>query len=106
MSRSPTRGVRPGISAASAEPRVLSPSQVRASAGGFLPPACAISSSIRTECTMGIIGTIIVGLIVGALARFVLPGDQKMGWIMTCLLGIAGSVVAGFVGQGLGWYAV
>jgi uncharacterized membrane protein YeaQ/YmgE (transglycosylase-associated protein family) len=55
---------------------------------------------------MGIIGTIIVGLIVGALARLVLPGDQKMGWILTILLGIAGSLVAGFVGQALGWYAV
>ena len=53
---------------------------------------------------MGILTTILVGLIVGALARFVLPGDQKMGWIMTCLLGIGGSLVAGFVGQGLGWY--
>jgi len=55
---------------------------------------------------MGIIGTIIVGLIVGALARFLLPGEQKMGWILTCLLGIAGSFIAGFVGQSLGWYAV
>jgi uncharacterized membrane protein YeaQ/YmgE (transglycosylase-associated protein family) len=55
---------------------------------------------------MGIISTIVVGLIVGALARFVLPGEQKMGWIMTCLLGIAGSLVAGFFGQALGWYAV
>lgn len=55
---------------------------------------------------MGIIGTIIVGLIVGAIARFLLPGEQKMGWILTCLLGIAGSLVAGFVGQALGWYAV
>ena len=53
---------------------------------------------------MGIIGTIVVGLIVGALARFVLPGEQKMGWILTCVLGIAGSVVTGFIGQGLGWY--
>ena len=53
---------------------------------------------------MGILTTILVGLIVGALARFVLPGDQKMGWIMTCLLGIAGAVIAGFVGQALGWY--
>ncbi len=50
------------------------------------------------------IGTIIVGLIVGAIARFVLPGDQKMGWILTGLLGIAGSLIAGFVGQALGWY--
>jgi len=53
---------------------------------------------------MGIIGTIIVGLLVGAIARFVLPGEQKMGWIMTCLLGIGGSLAAGFVGQALGWY--
>jgi uncharacterized membrane protein YeaQ/YmgE (transglycosylase-associated protein family) len=55
---------------------------------------------------MGIIGTLIVGLLVGAIARFVLPGDQKMGWIMTCVLGVAGSFVAGFVGQALGWYQV
>jgi uncharacterized membrane protein YeaQ/YmgE (transglycosylase-associated protein family) len=54
---------------------------------------------------MGIIVTIIVGLIVGAIARFVLPGEQKMGWIMTCLLGIAGSLIAGYTGQALGWYA-
>ncbi|HMO45060.1 MAG TPA: GlsB/YeaQ/YmgE family stress response membrane protein [Rubrivivax sp.] len=53
---------------------------------------------------MGILSTIFVGLIVGALARFVMPGEQKMGWIMTILLGIAGSVLAGVVGRGLGWY--
>ena len=55
---------------------------------------------------MGIIYTLIVGLLVGAIARFVLPGDQKMGWIMTCVLGVAGSFVAGFIGQALGWYQV
>jgi uncharacterized membrane protein YeaQ/YmgE (transglycosylase-associated protein family) len=55
---------------------------------------------------MGIITTLIVGLIVGALARFVMPGEQKMGWILTCLLGIGGSLVAGYVGQQMGWYAV
>jgi uncharacterized membrane protein YeaQ/YmgE (transglycosylase-associated protein family) len=53
---------------------------------------------------MGLIGTIAVGLIVGAIARFLLPGDQKMGWILTILLGIGGSMAAGFVGQALGWY--
>ena len=53
---------------------------------------------------MGFIGTIIVGLVVGALARFLLPGEQKMGWILTILLGIAGSAAAGVVGQALGWY--
>jgi uncharacterized membrane protein YeaQ/YmgE (transglycosylase-associated protein family) len=53
---------------------------------------------------MGFLGTIIVGLVVGALARFVMPGEQKMGWIMTILLGVAGSVVAGVIGRALGWY--
>ena len=54
---------------------------------------------------MGVIGTIVVGLIVGAIARFLLPGEQKMGWILTCLLGIGGSLIAGYVGQAMGWYA-
>ena len=53
---------------------------------------------------MGLIGTILVGLIVGAIARFILPGEQKMGWILTILLGIGGSMAAGFIGQALGWY--
>ncbi len=55
---------------------------------------------------MGIIGTLFVGLIVGAIARFLMPGEQKMGWILTSLLGVAGSFVAGYVGQAMGWYAV
>ena len=54
---------------------------------------------------MIILSNIILGLIVGFLARGLLPGEQKMGWILTCLLGIAGSVLAGFAGQALGWYA-
>jgi uncharacterized membrane protein YeaQ/YmgE (transglycosylase-associated protein family) len=53
---------------------------------------------------MGIIGTILVGLIVGALARLIMPGEQKMGWILTILLGIGGSLIAGYVGQAAGWY--
>lgn len=53
---------------------------------------------------MGIIGTLIVGAIVGALARWLMPGEQKMGWILTILLGIGGSMLAGFVGQAIGWY--
>jgi uncharacterized membrane protein YeaQ/YmgE (transglycosylase-associated protein family) len=55
---------------------------------------------------MGLVTTIVVGLIVGALARFILPGEQKMGWIMTGLVGIGGSLGAGYVGQALGMYAV
>jgi uncharacterized membrane protein YeaQ/YmgE (transglycosylase-associated protein family) len=53
---------------------------------------------------MGIIGTIIVGGIIGALARWLMPGEQKMGWILTILLGIGGSVVAGLIGGAIGWY--
>jgi uncharacterized membrane protein YeaQ/YmgE (transglycosylase-associated protein family) len=52
----------------------------------------------------GLIGTLIVGLIVGAIARFVMPGEQKMGWILTGALGIGGSVAAGFLGRLTGWY--
>ncbi|WP_280150411.1 GlsB/YeaQ/YmgE family stress response membrane protein [Piscinibacter sp. XHJ-5] len=46
----------------------------------------------------------IVGFIVGLLARAILPGTQSLGLIMTTLLGIAGSYVAGFIGQAFGWY--
>ena len=53
---------------------------------------------------MGIIVTIVVGFIVGLLARAIMPGDQKMGLIMTTLLGIAGSVVASYGGVALGMY--
>ena len=53
---------------------------------------------------MGIIGTIFIGLIVGLLARFLKPGDDSMGWIMTILLGIAGSLAAIYGGQALGIY--
>jgi uncharacterized membrane protein YeaQ/YmgE (transglycosylase-associated protein family) len=55
---------------------------------------------------MLIFSNIVLGLIVGFLARGILPGEQKLGWILTCVLGIAGSVVAQLAGQALGWYAV
>jgi uncharacterized membrane protein YeaQ/YmgE (transglycosylase-associated protein family) len=53
---------------------------------------------------MSIIGTILIGLVVGFLARALKPGDDKLGWIMTAILGIAGSFLATFVGSSLGWY--
>ena len=46
-----------------------------------------------------IIGWIIVGFITGALARFFYPGAIEMGWIMTTVLGIAGSFAGGFIGS-------
>jgi uncharacterized membrane protein YeaQ/YmgE (transglycosylase-associated protein family) len=53
---------------------------------------------------MSILGTIFIGLIVGFVARFLKPGDDKMGWIMTAVLGVAGSFAAGFAGVALGFY--
>ena len=46
----------------------------------------------------------VIGFIVGLLARAVLPGTQSLGLILTAVLGIAGSFLAGFAGQALGWY--
>ncbi|CAB3650651.1 MULTISPECIES: GlsB/YeaQ/YmgE family stress response membrane protein [Achromobacter] len=54
---------------------------------------------------MSIVIMIIVGFIVGLIARAIMPGDQNMGIIMTTILGIVGAVVAGFLGQSMGWYA-
>lgn len=54
---------------------------------------------------MGIISMIIVGFIVGLIARAIMPGDQKMGIIMTIILGIVGALVAGYIGVAAGWYA-
>jgi uncharacterized membrane protein YeaQ/YmgE (transglycosylase-associated protein family) len=54
---------------------------------------------------MHIIIMIIVGFIVGLIARAILPGDQHMGIVMTTITGIVGALLAGFVGQSLGWYA-
>ena len=48
---------------------------------------------------------IIIGLIVGALAKFIMPGKDPGGIIITILIGIAGSLIATFLGRALGWYA-
>jgi uncharacterized membrane protein YeaQ/YmgE (transglycosylase-associated protein family) len=53
---------------------------------------------------MSLIGTLLVGLIVGLIARALKPGDDSMGWIMTILLGVAGSFLATYVGVALNWY--
>lgn len=52
-----------------------------------------------------LIVTLFVGLIVGLIARALMPGKQSLGFIMTSLLGIAGSFVASYAGQFMGWYA-
>ena len=46
----------------------------------------------------------IIGLVAGALAKLIMPGKDPGGMIVTMVLGIAGSLVAGFLGRALGWY--
>jgi uncharacterized membrane protein YeaQ/YmgE (transglycosylase-associated protein family) len=53
---------------------------------------------------MSILGWILFGLIVGALAKLVMPGRDPGGIIVTMLLGIAGAVIGGFLGRALGFY--
>ncbi len=53
---------------------------------------------------MHIIVMLIVGLVVGALAKLAMPGKDPGGILITILLGIAGSFVAGLLGRALGWY--
>ena len=50
---------------------------------------------------MSFLGWILFGLVVGAIAKLVMPGRDPGGWIVTILLGIAGSFVGGFLGQAL-----
>ena len=52
----------------------------------------------------GVLGWIIFGVIVGAVAKLLMPGRDPGGFIVTMLLGIAGAVTGGFLGQALGWY--
>lgn len=55
---------------------------------------------------MGVIGTIIIGFLVGLVARFIKPGADKLGFILTTILGILGAFVGGYLGQVLGIYEV
>ena len=53
---------------------------------------------------MSILGTLLIGLVVGFIARALKPGDDKLGWIMTAVLGVAGSFLAGYAGKAMGLY--
>jgi uncharacterized membrane protein YeaQ/YmgE (transglycosylase-associated protein family) len=52
----------------------------------------------------GVLGWILFGLVVGAIAKLVMPGRDPGGIIVTMALGIAGALVGGFIGRALGWY--
>lgn len=53
---------------------------------------------------MSIIWTILIGFVVGLVARALLPGRQSMGFILTVVLGVVGSLLATYIGQAAGWY--
>ena len=55
---------------------------------------------------MHLIWTILVGFVIGVVAKFFHPGDENFGFVKTVLLGIGGSLAAGYLGQALGLYAV
>ena len=52
----------------------------------------------------GIIGWIIIGFIAGGIAKLLMPGKDPGGCLITILLGIAGALLAGFIGKSIGWY--
>ena len=54
---------------------------------------------------MTILWTLIIGLIVGAVAKLLMPGRDPGGFIVTILIGIAGAFIAGFIGRALHWYS-
>ena len=53
---------------------------------------------------MGVIGWIIFGLIVGIVAKFLMPGRDPGGFVVTAVLGIVGALLGGYLGRAMGWY--
>jgi uncharacterized membrane protein YeaQ/YmgE (transglycosylase-associated protein family) len=53
---------------------------------------------------MSFLWTLIIGLVVGAIAKLLMPGRDPGGVIVTMLIGVAGALLAGFLGRALGWY--
>ena len=52
----------------------------------------------------GILGWILIGLVAGGIAKLLMPGKDPGGCLITILLGIAGALLAGFIGKTIGWY--
>ena len=54
--------------------------------------------------TYGILGWIVIGFLAGGIAKLLMPGKDPGGCLITILLGIAGALLAGFIGKSIGWY--
>jgi uncharacterized membrane protein YeaQ/YmgE (transglycosylase-associated protein family) len=70
----------------------------------MLPAARGDRYAAEGGTMFGILGWIVFGLIVGALAKLLMPGKDPGGFIVTALLGIAGALVGGFIGRAMGLY--
>ena len=55
--------------------------------------------------TYGFLGWIVIGAVAGALAKWIMPGKDPGGCLVTIALGIAGALLAGFIGNAVGWYS-
>jgi uncharacterized membrane protein YeaQ/YmgE (transglycosylase-associated protein family) len=62
------------------------------------------AASLNPEDIMHLIWTLLIGLIVGAVAKFIMPGKDPGGIIVTMLIGVAGSFIATYAGRAIGWY--
>jgi uncharacterized membrane protein YeaQ/YmgE (transglycosylase-associated protein family) len=67
------------------------------------PTIRAGSAGLKGD-VMHILWSLIVGLVVGAIAKLIMPGKDPGGLVVTSLLGVVGAVIAGFAGRALGWY--
>lgn len=59
---------------------------------------------LRSHCMGNLIWTLVIGFVVGLVARALKPGEDKLGILMTSLLGVVGAFAASFIGQTMGWY--
>src|SRR5581483_10210623 len=91
---STTGGDGPGRDGAAERPEIV------AQIGGH--PGCFLV--VRRRNAMGILGWIVFGLIVGVVAKFLMPGRDPGGFIVTIILGIVGALLGGFIGRAVGWY--
>jgi uncharacterized membrane protein YeaQ/YmgE (transglycosylase-associated protein family) len=66
--------------------------------------ASSAAPGAAKEDVMHIIGWIFFGLIVGIVAKFLMPGRDPGGFVLTAILGIVGGVLGGFIGRAMGWY--
>jgi uncharacterized membrane protein YeaQ/YmgE (transglycosylase-associated protein family) len=64
-----------------------------------------LAGEIKMLGTYGFFGWIIIGAVAGILAKLIMPGRDPGGCIVTILLGIAGALLAGFIGNAVGWYS-